>query len=120
MVHSRPVAAIGGLLLSPPALIGFAPAALATNDPGPRGPILQFPYVPPPPPVQPESSVMPVWAILAIVACTMLIATATTLITLAIDRARHPYPVTGSPEPADAVIFPDLTEIPGVEILERA
>ena len=81
--------ALAGLAALLTLAIGFAPAASASPWPPPE------PSVPPPPPPPPAAAApahLPLWAVVAIVAATVVLSVATTLITLAaehIRRARH-------------------------------
>jgi hypothetical protein len=86
--------ALGGLTVLLTAAIGLAPAASASTPPLPPGP------VPPPPPSTATSAHLPLWAVVAIVAATIVLSIATTLITLAVEhmhRARHTSAVAGRP-----------------------
>jgi len=82
------LAALSGLAVFLTAGIGLAPAALAALPP----PEPSFAPVPPPPPAAVVPAHFPLWAIVAIVAATVILSVATTLITLSLEhmrRARH-------------------------------
>jgi len=84
----RMLAALSGLAVFLTAGIGLAPAALAVLPP----PEPSFAPVPPPPPAAVVPAHFPLWAIVAIVAATVILSVATTLITLSLEhmrRARH-------------------------------
>jgi len=72
-----------GLTVTAAAVLAGAPAALAGPRPAPDGggPLL------PPPPVT-AAAHLPAWAIAAIVAATVVLSVATTLITLSVERMR--------------------------------
>ncbi len=106
----RMLTALSGLALFLTAAIGLAPAASAALPP----PAPSAAPVPPPPPTAAPAH-FPLWAIVAMVAATIVLSAATTLITLSLEhmhRARHtpaaapglpagaPGPVT-TPEPED-------------------
>jgi hypothetical protein len=79
------------------AAIGLAPAASATHVP-PGAPGVPLPPPPPPPTV---SAHFPLWAVIAIVAATVVLSVATTLVTLSLvhlRRARHTPAAAGAPE----------------------
>ena len=98
----RMITALSGLAVFLAAAIGLAPAASAVlPPPAPSAP------VPPPPPVTAAPAHFPLWAVVAIVAATIVLSVATTLITLALEHmhwARHtsaavPEPPAGAPSP---------------------
>jgi hypothetical protein len=80
----RTLAGLGGLAVCLATAIGLAPAAWAT--PSPPAPSLTPAPPLPPPAVAPAH--FPPWAIAAILAATMVLSVATTLITLALERLR--------------------------------
>ena len=80
----RTLARLGGLAVCLATAIGLAPAAWAT--PSPPAPSLTSAPPLPPPAVAPAH--FPPWAIAAILAATMVLSVATTLITLALERLR--------------------------------
>jgi hypothetical protein len=91
----RALTALAGLAVSLTAAIGLAPAASASlPSPGP-------PVPPPPPPTSATAPAhLPLWAVVAMVAATVVLAVATTLITLAVERlrrARHTPAVAADP-----------------------
>jgi hypothetical protein len=77
----RTLAGLGGLAVCLAAAIGLAPAAAATSAP-------PTPAVAPIPPPPPAPAHLPPWAIAAILAATVVLSVATTLITLALERLR--------------------------------
>ncbi len=80
--------ALGGLAVFLTPAIGLAPAAPVRPPPEPSTP----PVPPPPPPSTAAPAHFPLWAIVAMVAATVVLSVATTLITLAVEhmrRARH-------------------------------
>jgi hypothetical protein len=81
---ARALARLGGLAVLLTAAIGLAPAALATKPP----PEPSFAPPPPPPPPAAAPAQLPLWAIAVFLAATVILSVATTLITLAVDRAR--------------------------------
>ena len=84
----RMLAALGGLAVFLTAAIGLAPAAWATLPP-PEPPAAP---VPPPPLAAAAPAHFPLWAIVTIVAATVILSIATTLITLSLEhmhRARR-------------------------------
>jgi hypothetical protein len=80
----RTLAGLGGLAVCLTTAIGLAPPAWAT--PSPPAPSLTPAPPLPPPTVAPAH--FPPWAIAAILAATMVLSVATTLITLALERLR--------------------------------
>ena len=99
----RMITTLSGLALFLTAAIGLAPAASAALPP----PAPSAAPVPPPPPATAAPAHFPLWAIVAIVAATIVLSVATTLITLSLEhmhRARHtpaaaPELPAGSPSP---------------------
>jgi hypothetical protein len=80
----RTLARPGGLAGCLTAAAGLAPAARATHSP----PAPSFGPVPPLPPPATAPAHFPPWAIAAILAATVVLSVATTLITLALERLR--------------------------------
>jgi hypothetical protein len=80
----RTLAGLGGLAACLAAAIGLAPAAQAAPSP----PTPSFAPVPPLPPPAAVPAHFPSWAIAAILAATIVLSVATTLITLALERLR--------------------------------
>ena len=80
----RTLAGLGGLAVFLAAAIGLAPAAWATPAP----PEPSFAPVPPLPPPAAVPAHFPPWAIAAILAATIVLSVATTLITLALEHTR--------------------------------
>jgi hypothetical protein len=75
-----------GLTVAAIASLAGAPAALAVPLPPPGGPVSD--PVPPPPPPAPAAAHLPLWAVVTIVAATIVLSAGTTLITLALEH-RH-------------------------------
>jgi len=88
----RTLAWPGGLAVCLTAAIVLAPAAWAT----PALPTPSFAPVPPLPPPAAVPAHFPLWAIAAILAATIVLSVATTLITLALERLRW-APSSGHP-----------------------
>ena len=89
--------------------IGLAPAASASVPHWPSS----VP-APPPPPATTAPAHLPLWAVVAIVAATVVLSVATTLITLAAEhmrRARHTPAVAAGPQPG----APSPSVTPGPE-----
>jgi hypothetical protein len=80
----RTLAGLGGLAVCLAAAIGLAPAAQAAPSP----PTPSFAPAPPLPPPAAVPAHFPSWAIAAILAATIVLSVATTLITLALERLR--------------------------------
>ena len=76
-----------GLAVAATASLAGAPAALAVPLPPPGGPVTD-PVPPPPPPSLPAAAHLPLWAVVTIVAATIVLSVGTTLITLALEH-RH-------------------------------
>jgi hypothetical protein len=114
----RALTALGGLAVFATAAIGLAPAASASLPP----PAHSAAPVPPPPPATAAPAHLPLWAIVALVAATVVLSIATTLITVAAEnmrRARHTPAATAGPHPpalslsATSGPEPGQGEIPG-------
>jgi hypothetical protein len=93
----RTLATLSGLAVFLTAAFGFAPAASAVRLPPPGG----FPVAPPPPPATTAAAHFPLWAVIAIVAATVVLSVATTLVTLSLDhlrRARRTPAVAAEPQ----------------------
>jgi hypothetical protein len=95
-----------GLAVAAIASLAGAPAALAGPIPPPGGAVTD-PVPPPPPPSSPAAAHLPLWAVVTIVAATVVLSAATTLIALALEhrhRARRtPAAAPGAPtRPATA------------------
>jgi hypothetical protein len=100
---SRTLAAFGGLAVLLAAAIGLAPAAWATLPP-PEPSVAPLP--PPPPAALPAH--FPPWAIAAILAATIILSVATTLITLALEhthRVRRETAATPEPQPSTPALL---------------
>jgi hypothetical protein len=94
----RTLAGLGGLEACLAAVIGLAPAAWATPTP----PTPSFAPVPPLPPPAAVPAHFPPWAIVAMLAATMVLSVATTLITLALEHTRWARREAAIPEPHDS------------------
>jgi hypothetical protein len=79
----RAFTALAGLAVILTTAIGLAPAAWARPWPPTDLP------VPPPPPAAAAPAHLPLWAVVAMVAATVVLSVATTLITLAVERMRR-------------------------------
>jgi hypothetical protein len=81
----RTLTTLSGLAVFLTVAIGFAPAASATHVPP------GAPGVPPPPPPPPAAAAahFPLWAVIAIVAATVVLSVATTLVTLSLEQMRR-------------------------------
>jgi hypothetical protein len=90
----RTLAWPGGLAVCLTAAIVLAPAAWAT----PALPTPSFAPVPPLPPPAAVPAHFPLWAIAAILAATIVLSVATTLITLALERLRWARQAAATPE----------------------
>jgi hypothetical protein len=110
----RTLAGLGGLAVFLITVIGLAPAAWATPAP----PEPSFAPVPPlPPPVAVPAHFSP-WAIAAILAGTIVLSVATTLITLALEHARWARREAAAiPEPQASARTPVTTPAHQAEIL---
>jgi hypothetical protein len=83
----RTLTTLSGLAVFLTAAIGFAPAASATHVP-PGAPGVPPPPPPPPPPAA-AAAHFPLWAVIAIVAATVVLSVATTLVTLSLEQMRR-------------------------------
>ena len=81
------ITALGGLAVFLTAAISLAPAAWATLPP-PEPSVAPLP--PPPPPIAAPAH-FPLWAILAIVAATVILSIATTLVTLSLEHMHRAH-----------------------------
>jgi hypothetical protein len=102
----RALTALAGLAVLLTAAIGLAPAASASLPPEPPGT-----PAPPPPPSTTAPAHLPLWAVVAIVAATVVLSVATTLITLAVEhmrQARH--------TPAVAADLPSAAPSPSITL----
>jgi hypothetical protein len=101
------LSALGGLAVFLTLAIGLAPAALASIPPLPPGT-----PAPPPLPSTAAPAHLPLWSVVAIVAATVVLSVATTLITLAVEhmrRAHHTPAAAADPQPVAA----SLSATPG-------
>jgi len=93
----RALTALAGLAVILTTAIGLAPAASARPWPPPDLPAPP----PPPPPAAAAPAHLPLWAVVAMVAATVVLSVATTLITLAVEhmrRVRHTSAVAADSE----------------------
>jgi hypothetical protein len=93
----RTLTMLGGLGVFLTAAIGLAPAAWAMFPPPEPSAV----PVPPPPPPAAAAAHFPLWAVVAMVAATVVLSVATTLITLSLEhlrRARRMPAAAGEPE----------------------
>jgi len=90
-----------GLTVAAIASLAGAPAALAVPLPPPGG---ATGTTPPPPPPAPAAAHLPLWAVVTIVAATIVLSVGTTLITLSLEHRRRASrtPVTAARPQADA------------------
>jgi hypothetical protein len=112
----RPLTMLGGLAVFLTAAIGLAPGVSATLPP----PEPSAAPVPPPPPPTTATAHFPMWAVVAIVAATVVLSVATTLITLSLAhmrRARHTPAAGSGPEPGAPSLSTALEEAGQGEIL---
>jgi hypothetical protein len=103
----RTLTAFSGLMACIAAAVGLAPAASATRVPPPGG----GGAPPPPPPAATVAAHFPLWAVVGLVAATVVLSVATTLITLSLEhmqRARR----TRSAEPQAGPQTPPATPQP--------
>jgi hypothetical protein len=77
-----------GLVVAAIASLGGAPAALAVPLPPPGG-ATGDPVIPSPPPPAPAAAHLPLWAVLTIVAATIVLSVGTTLVTLSLEHRRR-------------------------------
>lgn len=101
------ITSLSGLAAFMAIAIGLAPAASAINVPPPG--ISGATVAPPPPPPPSQATTvpahLPLWAIVTIIAATVVLSVATTLITLSLARLRRVRRAPGpAPEPASAPI----------------
>ena len=113
----RMLAALGGLAVFLTAAIGLAPAASATLPP----PEPSLAPAPPPPPTSTAPAGIPLGTVIAILALTIILSVATTLVTLSLEtlrRARRPSaPTTRSPASAQTPFTTPAPEAGQAEIL---
>jgi hypothetical protein len=81
----RALTTLSGLAVFLTVAIGFAPAASAIRLPPPGG----GGAPPPPPPSTTAVAHFPLWAVIAIVAATVVLSVATTLVTLSLEQMRR-------------------------------
>ena len=111
MTLRRILTSLFGLALAATTITALAPAASAHIVAPPDG----GDSVPAPPLPVPNSSGLPTWAIVAIVVGTIMVAAATTLVTLAVARTRQPRPFQTTPGTAQ----PHTVELdPAAETLQ--
>jgi hypothetical protein len=109
----RALTPLSGLAVFLTAAVGLAPAASATRvPPGPSGP----PAAPPPPPATTAAAHFPLWAVITIVAASVVLSVATTLVTLSLDRMRQARRIpAAAAEPHAGAQTPAATAGPGAE-----
>jgi hypothetical protein len=83
----RALAVLGAFTLGLAAMTAIAPTASAT--PPPPEPSSYLPVAPPLPPPAVTPPVLPLWVIVAMLACTVVLSVGATLITLSLERARR-------------------------------
>jgi hypothetical protein len=108
----RTLTTLSGLAALLTAAIGLAPAASAIRLPPPGG---GGAPAPPPPPAT-AAAHFPLWAVIAIVAATVVLSVATTLVTLSLEhlhRARRTPAATAEPQAGHTT--PTTTAEPGAE-----
>ncbi|HZC63093.1 MAG TPA: hypothetical protein VE464_15765 [Streptosporangiaceae bacterium] len=76
-----------GLAVAAIASLAGAPSALAGILPPPGGAVTD--PVPPPPPPAPAAAHLPLWAVVTIVAATIVLSVGTTLVTLSLEHRRR-------------------------------
>ena len=108
----RTLTTLSGLAAFLTAAIGLAPAASATHVPPPEGG-----GAPPlPPPATTAAAHFPLWAVVAMVAATVVLSVATTLITLSLEhlrRARRTPAATAEPVAEQAEILTSHQNLAG-------
>ena len=105
------ITTLSGLAVSLTAAIGLAPVASATRVPA-GSPVAP----PPPPPPATAAAHFPLWAVVTIVAATIVVSVATTLVTLALDQMRRGRRIPLPPaEPQIGAPFSAITSEPGAE-----
>ena len=93
----RTLTTLSGLAVFLTAAVSLAPAASAVRLPPPGG----GGAPPPPPPSTTAAAHFPLWAVIAIVAATVVLSVATTLVTLSLEqmhRARHTSAAAAEPQ----------------------
>jgi hypothetical protein len=101
------ITASGGLAAVLAAAIGLAPAASARLEPEPS-----VAPVPPPPPLTAAPAHFPLWAVAAMVAATVVLSIATTLITLSLDHMRRARRTPAAAEPQAGALTSTATPGP--------
>jgi len=113
-VTGRACALASGFVIVVTLVSGLAPAASAHNvvpNEGGSAPATRTAA-----PATAATATLPLWVILAIIAGAMLVAAATTVVVLAVDRTHHPHTVAAGPGPEPEMIL-DLDD-PAIEVLE--
>jgi hypothetical protein len=104
----RTLTTLGGLTVFLTAAIGLAPAAWAAFPPPEPS------LAPPSPPPAATAMHFPLWAVIAMVAATVVLSVATTLITLALEHLRRARRTpTAATEPQADIPTPATTAEPG-------
>jgi hypothetical protein len=99
-----------GLAIAAIASLAGAPAALARPLPPPGAPVTD--PVPPPPPPAPSAAHLPLWAVITIVAATIVLSAGTTLITLAVEHRHHARRTPAAAGPQAGLQPPSATAEP--------
>jgi hypothetical protein len=100
-----------GLAVAAIASLAGAPAALAGILPPPGGAVTD-PVPPPPPPSPPAAAHLPLWAVVTIVAATIVLSVGTTLITLAVEHRRRGRRTPAAADPQAGMQLPSATAEP--------
>jgi hypothetical protein len=95
----RSLTIFSGMAVFLAAAISLAPAASATHVP--PGPPVAPPLPPPPTPATTMAAHFPLWAVIAIVAATVVLSVATTLVTLAIEHMHQARRLDAQPSSTD-------------------
>ena len=104
----RAFTALAGLAVILTTAIGLAPAAWARPWPP-----TDLPVPPPPPPPATAPAHLPLWAVVAMVAATVVLSVATTLITLAVEQhAPGPPHTSGTADLPSVAPSPSATPAP--------
>lgn len=108
----RALTTLSGLAVFLTVAIGFAPAASAIRLPPPGG----SGAPPPPPPSTTAVAHFPLWAVIAIVAATVVLSVATTLVTLSLEQMRRARRTSAAvAEPQAGAQVPSRTAEPEAE-----
>jgi hypothetical protein len=99
-----------GLAVAAIASLAGAPAALAGPLPPPGAPVID--PVPPPPPPAPSAAHLPLWAVVTIVAATIVLSAGTTLITLALEHRHRARRTPAAADPRAGLQLPSAMAEP--------